>query len=234
MSEALRALSKKIGYQFKDQTLLERALTHRSMAGVPNNETLEFLGDAALSLVAAHELFLRWPNAKEGLLSKARAAYVCTDNLGAGARRLGLSTYIKAAKDMRSSGTVDVTSVLADVVEALIGAALIDGGIEAATGVTKAILGPLPEEIPEQIKDAKTELQERIQGICKVAPTYRLTLIESRGQPPRFAAEMLVLEKVICVGEGANKKSATQDAARKVLKLFANMSDDEIRAKCLI
>jgi ribonuclease-3 len=233
MSDALRGLSKKIGYQFKDDALLERALTHRSVAGVPNNETIEFLGDAVLSVIAAHEAFMRWPNGKEGMLSKARAAYVCTDNLGAGAKRLKLGDYMKAAKDMRSSGTMEVTSVLADVVEALIGAAFIDGGLEAAKKVAYAILGPLPLEIPEQVKDAKTELQERIQGICKVAPTYRVTLIESYGLPLHFTAELLITEKVICHGDGANKKSATQDAARKALKLFAGLSDDEIREKCM-
>ena len=105
-----------------------------------------------LSVIAAHELFTRWPNGKEGLLSKARAAYVCTDNLGAGARRLALGSYMKAAKDMRSSGTMEVTSVLADVVEALIGAAFIDGGLEAAKTVAISILGLPPEEIPEVAK----------------------------------------------------------------------------------
>ena len=228
-SFALDSLAHKISYRFQDQALIERALTHRSVVGEPNNETLEFLGDAVLSLITAEELYRRWPNSREGMLSQIRSSFVCTDHLGSKAKLMGLAVHVKTAPDMRASGSIEVVSLLADTVEAIIAAAYIDGGLGAAKTVLHALLGEVPIEVEPQAKDVKTIIQERVQGICGTTPTYRVVASTGPSHAPVYHVEMLINDQAVQVGDGASKKLASQDAARKALELFNSISEEEIR-----
>src|SRR3989338_2960700 len=140
-------LEKRLDFKFKNAKLLEQALTHRSFQeNKSQNERLEFLGDAVLGLIAAKNLYEKFPKATEGTLTQLRALYVCQANLSKAAERLELGRVLRAAKAMRLSGSVQQASVLSDVVEAIIGAAYLDQGFDAAEEVALHILGPLPEK----------------------------------------------------------------------------------------
>lgn len=211
-------LEKRLNFKFKDAKLLEQALTHRSFQeDKAQNERLEFLGDAVLGLIAAKNLYTKFPKATEGTLTQLRALYVCQANLSKAAERLELGRVLRAAKAMRLSGSVQQSSVLSDVVEAIIGAAYLDQGFDAAEELVLRILGPLPEKLETPLKSPKTELQELIQGKYALAPTYELVDVTGPAHTPKFRVRVLVNNREVAIGEGSNKKEASEAAAKEAL-----------------
>jgi ribonuclease-3 len=218
---------KEIGYTFNDDTLLLTALTHKSLPereqnthGI-NNERLEFLGDAVLSLVTAHFLYRQYPSIQEGELSRIRAQFVCQENLSQGAKKIGLGQFIKSDKAMRASGSNNSKSILADALEAIIGAIYIDGGLEKAGAAIFKILGEPSKDLPKTSQDAKTRLQEIVQANTHNAPRY--VVLESSGPPhaPTFLIGVEIDGSIFAQGSGENKKTAAQNAAVKALERMA-------------
>lgn len=220
-SKLMQALS----YQFRDPHLLATALTHRSRAQKTpphthglNNERIEFLGDAVLSLVAATHLFHNNPHAKEGDLSRLRAQYVCEAHLSEGAKKIDLGSYIRSDKSMRASGSNNSKAVLADAVEAIIGAVYIDGGLQAAQDVTFRILGEPDSCVNVMAKDAKTRLQEITQAQYHAAPHYVLLEASGPAHAPTYVIGVLVNDELIARADGLSKKIAAQQAASIALE----------------
>lgn len=173
-------MSDRIGHRFRDPELLQQALRHRS-AGVPHNERLEFLGDALVNLVVAEALHARWPKADEGALTRARASLVRESALAALARRLELGPRLQLGPGELKSGGERRDSILADALEAVVGAIHLDAGFEACRAVVLPWFEPLLDGLPagKVDKDPKTRLQEWLQGRQLARPEYRL--VESRG-----------------------------------------------------
>jgi ribonuclease-3 len=204
-----------------DAELLERALTHRSYAyendGCPHNERLEFLGDVVLSLVITESLFTDHPELPEGQLAKMRASLVNMRALAGVARGLGpdgLGAYLRLGRGEEATGGRDKTSILADALEAVLGAVHVDLGIEVATQVVHRLFDPLMENMSERSEaaDWKTSLQELVASLGQGSPSYELT-----GSGP---AHRRLFEAVVSVGgeplgngTGRSKKEAEQQAA---------------------
>lgn len=173
-------MADRIAHRFKSPELLETALRHRS-AGAPNNERLEFLGDALINLIVAEALHSRWPKADEGTLTRARAALVRESALAGLARQLELGPRIELGPGEMKSGGERRDSILADAVEAIAAAIHLDAGFETCREVTLGWFDPLIDELPtgKAEKDPKTRLQEWLQGRQLPRPDYRL--VETRG-----------------------------------------------------
>ncbi|HBO14212.1 MAG TPA: ribonuclease III [Halieaceae bacterium] len=209
-----------IDYRFEDRELLERALSHRSV-GRRNNERLEFLGDSALNHYVAERLFHRFPDADEGELSRMRAALVRGDTLAAVARRLGLGDHLRLGPGERKSGGRRRASILADALEAVVGAVLMDGGPSACAALVDRLLG---EELAALAgagasKDPKTRLQEHLQGRGLPLPSYELVSVEGSEHAREFEVACR-LEAPTCEarGSGSSRRRAEQAAARAVLE----------------
>ena len=171
-ASSLNALLKKLDYQFADPELLDRALSHRS-CGARNNERLEFLGDSILNHVIAHELYLRYPAAREGELSRMRAALVKGETLAEVARELELGSYLRLGAGEMKSGGHRRDSILADTLEAIFGAVLLDQDeAQSRCLILKLFETRLSELAPGVAKDAKTRLQEYLQGRGQKLPEY--------------------------------------------------------------
>jgi len=170
----------RIAHRFNSPELLETALRHRS-AGVPNNERLEFLGDALINLIVAEALHARWPKADEGTLTRARASLVRESALAELARNLELGPRIELGPGELKSGGERRDSILADAVEAIAAAIHLDAGFEACRQVALGWFEPMIADLPagKAAKDPKTRLQEWLQGRQLPRPNYRL--VESRG-----------------------------------------------------
>jgi ribonuclease-3 len=215
----------RLHYTFKDPELLERALTHRS-ASRNNNERLEFLGDSYLTFAVARELYWRRPVDAEGDLSRARAALVKEPTLAAIGQSLGIDAVIVLGQGELKSGGAQRAAVLADAVEALIGAVLLDGGVQAAEAVVAALFAEHFNNLPdaETLKDAKTKLQELLQSRGLGLPTYRVSSIEGRDHAQTFSVVCEVVAKSLHTsGQGASRRSAEQKAAAAMI---AALSDE--------
>ena len=208
-----------IGYRFGSQELLDRALTHRSAAGT-NNERLEFLGDSVLGLLVAAELFRRFPGCDEGSLTRCRARLVRQETLAAVARKISLGGLVLLGEGAARSGGSDRSSILADVMEAVIGAVYLDGGLDSAGAVVEMLWRDEWESIDPELllKDPKTELQELLQKLGRPLPMYLVT--ETRGAPHE---REFVIECVLgdpsdsFLGRGTSHQKAEQDAAELAL-----------------
>lgn len=226
----------KIGHVFSDPELLKRSLTHRSIhadleqKNCLHNETLEFLGDAVLSLIAAESLFRASKRANEGDLSRLRAEYVCKDNLVKAAHRIGLIDHMVVSRSLRMSGIMGSSKILSDVLEAIIGAVYLDGGLVAAQQSVEAMLGPVPKMTKVQNKDPKTELQEKIQHLSMLTPNYQVERLESPAHESIFVAVARVGEHFLAEASGKSKKEASLASAAKALARLATMSDEELKA----
>ncbi len=212
-------LQERLGCSFADRGLLVRALTHRS-AGPDNNERLEYLGDAVLSFVVAELLFESHPDASEGELSRYRASLVSGEALGAIALELGIGQYLRLGEGELKSGGQRRASILADALEALVGAVYLDRGLEAARALAARLLRQRLEELPQasELKDAKTRLQEWLQGRGLGLPEY--TVMEVSGEPheQRFRVRCDVNGLAIAAeAEGSSRRRAEQEAAALVL-----------------
>jgi ribonuclease-3 len=216
-------LTGRIGYQFVRADLLEQALTHRS-AGARHNERLEFLGDALVNLIIAEALYVLWPKADEGALTRARAELVRESALASIARTLELGSQLILGPGEMKSGGHRRDSILADAVEALVGAIYLDSGFETCRQVAlpwfeSAIAGlPPPHKVG---KDAKTRLQEWLQGKQKPLPIYAL-LSESGEEHAKIFRVSCTLQHppLVTEGEGASRRAAEQVAAEAALAVI--------------
>jgi ribonuclease III len=203
-----------------DRELVERAVTHRSYAyekgGLPTNERLEFLGDSVLGLVVTEELFRRHPELPKGQLAKLRAAVVNARALAEVARELGMGRFLRLGRGEEASGGRDKSSILADAVEALIGAFYLDRGTEAARELVLRLFGDLLDESARLGAglDWKTSLQELAAGHSLGVPEYDVT--ESGPDHAKaFEATAVVGGRRVGVGQGRSKKEAEQRAAER-------------------
>ncbi|RLB42323.1 MAG: ribonuclease III [Deltaproteobacteria bacterium] len=217
----VESLCDRLGYEFRNRALLLNALCHASFCneqarlGLNNNERLEFLGDAVLELIVSHMLMESYKEAEEGMLSRYRAALVDETGLHQVAKEIELGEYIFLGKGEESSGGREKPSILADAVEALIGAVYLDGGFEAARTVVVKLFSSHVEELgrKEVIHDFKSLLQELTQQRYKTVPDYRL--VEEWGPPHDkvFRVSLRIRGEVVSHGEGKSKKEAEQKAA---------------------
>ena len=215
MRQPLEHLCRAIGYDFTDETLIKRALTHRS-AGNDNNERLEFLGDAILGFVIAEELYHRFPEADEGQLSRLRARLVKGDSLAKIARQLGLGGYLTLGPGESRSGGHARTSILSDALEAIFGAIYLDGGQEPAYRTIVSLFGEiLPSlSLNAQHKDPKTRLQELLQARGLPLPEYRVLEITGEPHDQLFTVECRLEDPQSSTrGSGSSRRKAEQAAA---------------------
>ncbi|UCV01759.1 ribonuclease III [Dechloromonas denitrificans] len=215
-----QSVANTLGHCFSDQTLLRTALTHRSF-GTPNNERLEFLGDGILDCVIAAALFHRFPDFPEGDLSRLRANLVRQDALHRLALSLDIGGCLRLGEGELKSGGAQRPSILADALEALFGAIYLDAGFDAAYAVIIKLYTPLLDELrPGQVqKDAKTSLQEWLQGRKKPLPRYQLLEATGAAHEQRFKVACEIDHpSVRTVGYGPSRRIAEQIAAEQALK----------------
>lgn len=222
MPQTLAKLSKIIGYTFRDPDLLQMAMSHRSVDGA-NYERLEFLGDAILSFLMAEILFLKYPNAQEGELSRLRANFVKGETLAEVARELGLGQYLRLGAGELKSGGRDRSSILADAVEAVLGALYLDGGIELCR---EKLLLWFNDRLDKMVqkkthKDPKTHLQEWAQAEGLDLPVYEVIKIDGLAHQQIFSVSCK-LESLnhSTKAKGSTRRKAEQEAADKMLILI--------------
>lgn len=211
-------IEQRLGYQFKDREWLERALTHRSVhakGAKSDYERLEFLGDAVFDLAVAHLLLDHHPEAREGDLSKMRAALVNTTSLAQIARNLELGAFIRLSRGELASGGSERSSILADVVEAVLGAVYREGGYDVAKVCVAGLLGDQLRTVTP--RDPKTELQEALHASGSEAPVYRLECVEGPEHAPVFISVVEVDGQIVGRGRGPTKKASQQSAAEEAL-----------------
>ena len=219
MDTRLVALQQRIGHRFADASLLTRALTHRSF-GADHNERLEFLGDAVLSLAISGLLFERFAGSDEGDLTRVRAHLVREDSLHRVAVQIGLPEVLRLGEGEARGGGAQRASILADALEALIGATFRDGGFDAAGAVVEGLFGEVIQttDVASWSKDAKTELQEWLQARRLPVPTYRISATRGQAHAQTFEVECLVPAlNLVESGEGRSRRVAEQEAARRML-----------------
>jgi len=221
--DARAALEAALGHRFTRIEHLELALRHRSASpGAPNNEKLEFLGDAVLALAMSDLLMTAFPQAREGDLSKIRASLVNAEVLARRARQLDVGRWLLLGKGEEKSGGREKGSILAAAYEALLGAIYLDAGYEAARGVVAAhFAADATEHATAGLRDYKTELQEVTQRLFRASPAY--TLVEESGpdHEKRFVSEIAVAGRTCGRGVGRSKKTAEQAAAMEALDALA-------------
>ena len=220
--ESIRAFEEKIGYEFKNKTYIQTALTHSSFANEHKefnyNERLEFLGDSVLGLVVSDYLFRARNDLPEGKLTRLRANVVCEESLSAVARKINLGDHLFLGKGEKTSGGSDRDSILADATEAVIAAIYLDGGFDQAKDF---ILSNLRDTIAKNIdgnifRDYKTILQEIIQG-NNGKISYKLVGESGPDHNKEFEMQVKCGQETIGIGKGKNKKEAEKEAARDAL-----------------
>jgi ribonuclease III len=210
------------GHVFATPALCHTAVTHRS-AGADHNERLEFLGDSILNCAVARLLFDAHPLADEGALSRLRASLVSGDTLAQIAGDLGLGEFLRLGQGELKSGGFRRASILADALEAILGAIFLDSGFDAAAAAVARIMGPRMTDLPaaDALKDPKTRLQEVLQARGLALPTYTLTAVGGDPHAQSFTVTCDVpVFGVAAVGEGASRRRAEQLAAAKVIDLL--------------
>lgn len=213
-------LEQALAYDFDDRVLLQTALTHRSSSS-PHNERLEFLGDAILNAVIARRLYECFPTLPEGDLSRLRANLVRQDSLHQQAIALSLGDYLRLGDGEQKSGGGRRPSILADALEALLGAVWLDGGFDAAGRIILRLFDPVLIRLrPGQgIKDAKTRLQEYLQGRHLALPRYSLTRTEGEAHAQSFRVACVIDSlRIATEGCGASRRAAEQMAAERALE----------------
>ncbi len=220
----MKKLEEKIEYTFRNKKLLREALTHSSYANEGgakyNNERMEFLGDAVLSIVSAEYLYKKFPDLPEGKLSKIRSSLVCTDSLSGFARELELGKYLYLGKGEKLSGGADRDSILENAFEALIAAIYLDGGMAPAKKHILRFLARDVETHHVSFTDYKTTLQEIIQKNPDERLNYVLVDEYGPDHDKTFVVEVHLNSNVVGKGSGRSKKQAEQEAAKEVLKLM--------------
>ena len=210
------------GYAFSRPALCRTAVTHRS-AGADHNERLEFLGDAMLNCSVARMLYDAHPSVDEGALSRLRATLVSGETLAQIAAELGLGEHLRMGLGELKTGGFRRASILADALEAMLGAVFLDSGFDAAAAVVARIMGSRLSLLPpaDALKDPKTRLQEALQARGLALPVYTLTAVagDPHAQSFTVSCEVPIFE-LAAVGEGASRRRAEQLAAAKLLDLL--------------
>ena len=220
----LDGLERAIGHRFAQRELLAQALTHRSHS-TPHNERLEFLGDSVLNCSMAALLYRSFPALKEGELSRLRASLVKQDTLAEVAMGLKLGGYIKFGDGEMKSGGDRRPSTLADALEAVFGAVYLDAGFDAVAKVIESLYQPLLQKIDPTVagKDAKTELQELLQGRRLDLPRYELRATRGEAHAQQFDVDCLIPDLGISSsGSGTSRRIAEQEAAKRALEQVRN------------
>jgi ribonuclease III len=221
-AELLSWIERSFGYVFRQPELCHTALTHRS-AGAAHNERLEFLGDSILNCSVARLLFAAHPEADEGVLSRLRATLVSGETLAQIAQALGLGEHLRLGTGELKSGGFRRASILADALEAILGAIFLDSGFEAAAAVIERLMAARMSALPaaDMLKDPKTRLQEALQGRGLALPVYTLTAVAGDAHAQSFTVTCEVpVFGVAAVGEGGSRRRAEQLAATKLLELL--------------
>jgi ribonuclease-3 len=224
----LIALQQRLGHRFAEPALLSRAVTHRSF-GADHNERLEFLGDAVLSLAISALLFERFGGSDEGDLTRVRAHLVREDTLHRVALVIGLPEVLRLSEGEARGGGAQRPSILADALEAIIGATFLDGGFEPARALVQHLFGEVivTTDIDSWTKDAKTELQEWLQARRLPVPSYRIASTRGQAHAQTFEVECAVPALSLTeTGEGRSRRVAEQEAARRML-VALKASDDK-------
>jgi len=216
VAEPLEAV---VGYRFRDPGLLKQALSHKSFASESGtgvyNERLEFLGDSVLAAVVAHQLYADYPDEAEGALSKKKSLLVSRPSLAAWAEELGLGAHLYLGVGEESTGGRTRQSLLANALEALIGAMYLDGGYDAAAAFVRQWCARAHGSLEET--DYKSRLQETLQKRYKSPPTYELTSAAGPDHDKVFSVVVRIGTRELGRGSGKNKKEAEQAAARDAL-----------------
>jgi len=222
VNDSIARISRNFGYQFNNTSLLEQALTHRS-SGKNNNERLEYLGDAILGFVIAELLYKKFPTASEGVLTRLRATLVRKETLAKLSKEMELGQFILLGSGEKKSGGWRRDSILANTLEALIGAMYLDSGHDTCRKYISELyqeqLADLSQD--ELAKDPKTELQEYLQAQKKTLPVYQVITENGEAHARTFTVECQIdgLDSVF-VADGKSKRSAEQSAAKKALDLL--------------
>lgn len=235
-ASGLAGLQAELGYRFKDETRLNSALTHTSFVkgdaheGHVHYERLEFLGDAVLELLASEMIYSIEPPLDEGDMTRMRAAMVCEGALAEAAKAIGVGGYLKLGRGEEHDGGREKPSILADVLEAVLGAAYLDGGWDAAKSMFGRIMPMLRSEThaPEDKRDHKTQLQELLHKLRKPPVAYRVVDCSGPDHARHFVVQAVIEGKICGEGRGQSKKAAEQLAARSALSEYSRIivSDD--------
>ena len=220
MDKARRWLENNLNYRFENEDLLRQALTHRSAPG-PNNERLEFLGDAVLDVVISEALYRSRPDADEGDLSRLRASLVRDASLADIALSLGIGEHLNLGGGERKSGGHQRESIIADALEAIFGAVYLDAGFERAQKLIRKLFAERLTNLPDadDLRDPKTRLQEWLQARQQSLPEYELLEVSGEAHRQRFRVRCSVTDLgITAAGEGSSRRAAEQQAARGVLQ----------------
>ncbi len=221
----MKALCQKLGYTFNDMKLLETALTHPSYGGdhhVPHYQRLEFLGDAVLELAVSRYLYFEFPEVDEGKLTRIRAGLVREETLCRAAQRLELGRHIRLSVGEDRSGGREKSSILCDVMEAVLAAVYLDGGFDEAVAVIRrALADDLHPRMLEDHLDAKSRLQEILQRDGDM-PRYEFVSMQGPPHAPLFRYSVTLNGKTLGIGDGTSKQNAQQEAARSALRAIRN------------
>ena len=231
-TEAVAGLQTRIGYTFRDEGLLERALTHRSFSNEqremrpPNNERLEFLGDTVLGFLVGDLIYKAFPNLQEGALSKIKAHLVSATTLAAKGRDLMLGRYIRMGTGEARSGGSEKLSLVADAFEALVAAIYLDGGLPAADAFVRRLFVPDIAGIDVgdlSFHDYKTALQETAQSLGLPLPEYRVVDEYGPDHEKCFVVEVYWDGDAFAIGKGSSKREAQRKAAKDALKKLGRL-----------
>ena len=226
----LNELQKKLGYKFKNKSMLCAALTHSSYAnevkksGVVSNERLEFLGDSVLGMTVAALIYTEYPAMQEGKMTKLRADLVCENNLVALAAKFSIGEYILLGRGEEKGGGRQRPSMLADAVEAIIAAIYLDGGFKPVAKFIKEHIAPQAQQMKARVSDYKTALQEVAQLKENQTLVYRIIDESGPDHMKSFTVEVCLNDVQVGVGTGKTKKSAEQLAAKAALEKLKGVS----------
>ena len=230
--ESVSDFEQRLGYAFVNRELLERALTHKSYSNEnreirsPNNERLEFLGDAVLGHVIGEQIYRSFPNLQEGALSKIKAHLVSANMLGAKGRTLEIGRFLRMGAGEARSGGAEKLSLLADAFEAVIAAIYLDGGLPAAETFVKRVFGPEIDGIDIgdlSFHDYKTTLQETAQSLGLPLPEYRVVDESGPDHEKAFVVELHWDGDAFAQGSGSSKREAQRKAAKEALKRLGRL-----------
>jgi len=231
-AEAFPAFQQSLGYTFRDLALLERALTHKSFSNEnrenrsPNNERLEFLGDAVLGFVVGEMIYRSFPNLQEGALSKIKAHLVSANMLSAKARALGIGRFLRMGAGEARSGGAEKSSLLADAFEAIVAALYLDGGLAATEAFLRKVFGPEVSGIDIgdlSFHDYKTTLQEAAQSLGLPLPEYKVVAESGPDHEKAFIVELEWDGEAFSRGAGPSKREAQRKAAKEALKRLGRL-----------
>ncbi len=217
-----RQLESDLGYVFRDKSLIDLAMRHPS-EGTPNNQRLEFLGDAVLELAVSHNLYCSLPGEREGELTFIRQRMVCEDALFRVAEEIRLGQYIRMEHGLIRQGGRHNAAALSDAMEALLAAVYLDGGYDAAKSVIDRLF---PVETSSKSQDYKSALQQKTQALWGCLPEYILVSESGPDHAPSFSVDVFIEGMKRGSGTGKSKKNAEQSAAREALEALALREDN--------